>query len=188
MVGRVRAELGVGLALVLAIATAAALWGSPRGREPRAARGLDVSPSGGDRLAPDFELPDLRGRRLRLQDLRGHVVLLNFWATWCGPCQEEMPAMERLARDFADRGLLVVAVNHEEAQAVVADFVRDHGLTFPVLLDPDGGVAERYRVVGLPTSYVIDHKGVLVGSALGFRDWNSRAARGYVTDLLPPRS
>src|SRR5262249_21192180 len=108
-------------------------------------------------IAPDFAVPDLDGQAVRLSNYRGKVVLLNLWATWCPPCREEMPSMERLFRQLRDRGFVLLAVSQDEAgRAAVDPFVRDMGLTFPVLVDPQHQVGDRYQVWGYPESFIID--------------------------------
>jgi peroxiredoxin len=134
--------------------------------------------------APAVVLRDLTGRPVRLEDYRGRVVVLNVWATWCQPCREELPVMDALARELSARGLTILAVNHQETEARVAAFVDEYRLTLPVLLDPDGQVAARYRALGLPATYVIDRAGRLVGSVLGIRNWADAPARAYLDRLL----
>lgn len=138
-----------------------------------------------DIAAPAFVLPDLSGTPIRLSDHRGKVVLLNFWATWCPPCRAEMPSMEKLYQAYRDRGLTILAISNDvSGKSVVEPFVRDRGLTFPILLDPEGGVFLQYGVRGLPTSYVVDRKGRVVSGEIGARDWSSGTAREAVEHLL----
>jgi thiol-disulfide isomerase/thioredoxin len=175
-------EGGVFLVALLALLGAAALWGNARERpDPARTLAVVVPPAG---PASDFVLLDLAGRPVRLAELRGRVVLLNFWATWCAPCREEMPALEALARELGGQGLVVLTVNFEEAPETVRTFVREVGLTLPVLLDADGAVARRYRVTALPASFLVARDGALVGSVLGYRDWRGAAARAYLQGLL----
>jgi peroxiredoxin len=111
--------------------------------------------------APDFALPSLEGTSLSLADLQGKGIVLNFWATWCLPCRVEMPALEQTWLDWQDRDLVVVAVNLQENPGRVADYVRDLGLTFPVLLDGDGSVFQRYQVQLYPTTFFVGPDGVI---------------------------
>jgi len=134
--------------------------------------------------APDFSLPTLEGQTVTLSALRGQVVFLNFWATWCPPCREEMPSIERLHRAFKDQGLVVLAVDVDEGAGVVARFVKDFRLSFPVLLDTGSAVTPRYGVVGLPTTILVDRRGRIVGGAVGPRDWASPAGRALIRSLL----
>lgn len=115
---------------------------------------------GVDAPALDFELISLTGEQVQLQDLRGQVVLLNFWATWCGPCRLEMPAFQERSQTYAD-DLKVVAVNFDEPQADVQAFVDELGLTFEVLLDPGAEIQKLYQIRGYPTTYFIDAEGVV---------------------------
>jgi peroxiredoxin len=136
-------------------------------------------------VAPEFVLPDLGGTPIRLSDHRGNVVLLNFWATWCPPCRAEMPSMEKLYQVYRERGLIILAISNDvSGRSVVERFVRERGLTFPVLLNPEGDVFAQYGVRGLPTSYVLDRKGRVVSGEIGARDWSSGAAREAVERLL----
>jgi peroxiredoxin len=136
--------------------------------------------------AKDFDVPGPAGGRLRLRDFRGTVVLLNFWATWCPPCKEEMPSMERLYRRYRTRGFAVLAVSIDaDGAQVVLPFVKQLGLTFPVGLDPKMALANEYRVRALPSTFLIDSAGQMVAIAIGPRDWDSRSARGVVESLLP---
>lgn len=125
-----------------------------------AAAGLEVGPRTG-MLAPDFVLPTLDGGELRLSDLRGKAVVVNFWATWCSPCRREMPLLVRAFRQFGGQGLVVVAVNVQEDEGSASRFAREFGLPFPVALDKTGAVANAYRLLGLPTTFFIDGEGVV---------------------------
>jgi len=111
--------------------------------------------------APEIALKDLRGQEVRLSDLHGKIVLLNFWATWCKPCKEEMPAMQASYDKLRDQGFVVLAVNELEDAARVAEHIRTHGHTFLVVMDHDNRVANRYGVVGLPASFLIDRQGIV---------------------------
>jgi peroxiredoxin len=111
--------------------------------------------------APEITLKDLQGQEVKLSDLRGKIVLLNFWATWCKPCKEEMPAMQASYDKLRDQGLVVLAVNELEDTEKVIEHVRKHGHTFPVVMDHDNVVANRYGVVGLPVSFLVDRQGIV---------------------------
>ena len=138
------------------------------------------------RRAKPFALPTLEGKTVRLADFRGKVVFLNFWATWCPACREEMPSMERLHREFKDRGLVVLAVDLEESGDAVAKFMKEFGLTFPALLDRDGRVRDSYAVRFIPTTYLVGKDGELLGRVIGPKDWASDPARRLVAWLLDP--
>ncbi|HEY8820303.1 MAG TPA: TlpA disulfide reductase family protein [Dehalococcoidia bacterium] len=118
-------------------------------------------------LAPDFTLPGLDGTPVRLSDLRGKTVLINFWATWCGPCRKEFPELVKLVQQQGDRGLVVLAVDVSESRDDVARFAQEFGATFPIVLDSDSSVVQSYRLIGLPTSLFVDRDGILRAQQLG---------------------
>ena len=111
--------------------------------------------------APEIALKDLQGQEVKLSDLHGKIVLLNFWATWCKPCKEEMPAMQASYDKLRDQGFVVLAVNELEDVEKVAEHIETHGHTFLVVMDHDNRVANRYGVVGLPASFLIDRQGIV---------------------------
>lgn len=120
--------------------------------------------------APDFELPDRNGNAVHLSALAGSVVVVNFWASWCQPCREEMPILQAISEKYADQGLVVLGVNttYTDSLDEALAFVDELKLTFPILFDETGEVGERkYRVYGLPTSYWIDREGVIRSVQLG---------------------
>lgn len=136
-------------------------------------------------FAPDFGLVDLQGKTVRLSDFRGEVIFLNVWTTWCEPCRVEMPSMEVLYRRLADDGLVMLAVSADvDGREAVEQFVRKLGLTFPVLLDPDGVVPGRYGTTGYPETFIVDRDGRVVAHEIGPRDWSDprfeRAIRGLM--------
>lgn len=135
--------------------------------------------------AAGFALYNLDGEEIRLEDFRGKVVFLNFWATWCGPCRMEMPAMERLYGEFRDQNfaMLAVSIDHEDAE-VVAEFANSFGLSFPILLDPGESVSSMYGVHSIPTTYLINSDGILIGIAHGARDWDNKTARNLIRALI----
>ena len=143
-------------------------------------------------LPPHFGGSTLDGQALSLTDLRGKVLILNFWATWCLECRPEMPVLERLHRESAARGLTVVGINAREDRAAVGHYAKDLGLTFPLVLDPNGQINTHYGVIGLPTTFVVGRDGRAVALAVGPRDWASPSARALIESLLaesiPPRS
>ena len=153
------------------------------------AEATDVQPAVGHR-APDFTLPDSHGKPVQLSRVLGErAVLLNFWATWCPPCREEMPTMERAYRDYKARGLEILAVSMDAgSEAAVAakvnEFMAELKLTFPAVLDPKGDVVRAYRLRGLPTTFLIDRKGVVRAAEIGFRDWASPESRQKLEEAL----
>ena len=135
--------------------------------------------------APDFQLIDLQGNRQALPDYHGKVVLLNFWATWCGPCRVEMPSMERVYQDLKDEGFAILAISSDPQGSIVTrPFVASQGLTFPILHDSDYRVSGSYGVRTLPMSFLIDRNGTLIQRVFGARDWNSPEARELIHGLL----
>ena len=131
----------------------------------------DTAPRVGQPLA-DFTLPDLRGRPVQLAALRGKVVFVNVWATWCPPCIEEMPTIQRLYERLHDRGLEVLAVSLDALGVqVVGPFVQNYRLTFPVLLDIKSLVQRLYHTTGVPESFIVDKRGILAEKVIGPRDW-----------------
>ena len=132
----------------------------------------------------DFELEDLNGAKSKLSDLKGRVVLLNFWATWCPPCREEMPSMQKLHEALSDDGLVVLAVNLREDKKTVQRFMKDNDLSFPVWLDATGYVGSVYGARSIPTTYIIDRKGFVLGGMIGGRDWSSPDVLALVGKIL----
>ncbi len=118
--------------------------------------------------APDFALRDLGGNVVKLSDLRGKVVWLNFWATWCAPCKKELPDIQKLYDEMREDGLVVLAINKEESAEDAGSFMRSRDLSLPVLLDSDGAVYGQYRLQGLPDSFFIDREGNIAAIYFGF--------------------
>ncbi|PYN35838.1 MAG: TlpA family protein disulfide reductase [Candidatus Rokuibacteriota bacterium] len=133
---------------------------------------------------PLFNGHTLEARRVSIADLRGKVLLVNFWASWCRECRPEMPALERLHRELAPRGLAVVGINAREDREAVRRYAKDLDLTFTLVLDPDGTINAAYGVVGLPTTFVIGRDGRAVALAVGPREWASVPARAIIEALL----
>lgn len=144
--------------------------------------------------APSFPATDLQGRPVRLEDLRGQVVLLNIWATWCGPCRDEMPSMERLHRELGPKGLKIVAVSVDAAPGAVApdgqaggdvaEFARQLGLTFTIWHDPAGEIQRVYRTTGVPESFIIDRNGVIQKKVIGATEWDTGSHPELIRRLL----
>jgi peroxiredoxin len=134
--------------------------------------------------APDFRLPDVAGKKLRLKDFRGSVVFLNFFATWCEPCRLEMPAMERLSQTYKDKGLVVLAVDLHESPKSVRAFMQELKLSFPAVVDADGSVGFKYGVRPIPATYLVARNGQILWRAFGARDWDTPEAHAYFAKLL----
>jgi thiol-disulfide isomerase/thioredoxin len=111
--------------------------------------------------APAFELPDSDGKTLGTAELRGRIVLLNFWASWCGPCRGEMPVLNQLAKQYAARGVTVLGVNVEPERKAALEFLKGTPVNFPVSLYYEAKVSSAYQVTGMPTTVIIDRKGVV---------------------------
>lgn len=123
----------------------------------------------------DFELKNLNGESEKLSDYRGKLVFLNFWATWCGPCESEMPAMEKVYRELKDEGFVILAVDLSEDRDTVKTFIEERNLSFPVLLDTDGQVGAKYDARSIPTTYMIDRDGNILGRTVGVRPWEEES-------------
>ena len=135
--------------------------------------------------APDFQLRDLEGSLVTLSDLRGKVVLLNFWATWCGPCRVEMPAMEQLYRRFPRKDFEILAVSTDaEGVTITRPFQQKNRLTFPILHDADYRVGLTYGARSLPMTFMVDRQGVVRHQIFGARDWGAPEAQQLVQMLM----
>jgi len=136
-------------------------------------------------LAPDFTLDLLDGGQVTLSDLRGQVVMVNLWASWCPPCRAEMPAIEKVYRSYKDLGLVVLGVNttFQDSESGASAFVNQYGLTFPIPLDRDGSVSSRYALRALPTTFFIDREGVIRSVVVG-GPMSEALIQSKVEDLL----
>ena len=136
--------------------------------------------------ARDFSLPIALplGRPQSLSSLKGKVVLLNFWATWCGPCRSEMPSMEALYARHREKGLEILAVNCQEQQPEVLSFMANNGLSFPAVLDKDGKVSSFYGIRAIPTSFLLDREGDIIMKLTGSIDWDTPEIHAAMEMLL----
>ena len=145
---------------------------------------LDLIKPARQKLADDFTVSTPRGESFRLGDQRGKVVMVNFWATWCPPCLEEMPAMERLYRRHKEAGFTLVAISVDADPKKIGPFVSEHKLTMPIGVDPKMELAQTYGVRALPSSFVVGRDGNLAALAIGPRHWDNDAAHSLVEGML----
>ncbi len=138
------------------------------------------------KVAPDFALSDLDDKPYRLSEFRGKVVFLNFWATWCKPCREEMPSMEVLYKNFEKDGLVILAVSIDRVTTKkdIPPFVKGLNLTFPVLVDSWGKTDKPYKRMGVPETFIIDQEGVIREIVIGPRDWTRLDSLPVLMQLL----
>lgn len=135
--------------------------------------------------APNFQLRDMNGRFVSLSDLRGKVVLLNFWATWCGPCRVEMPAMEQLYRTYDRKDFEILAVSTDaQGVTVTRPFQQENKLTFPILHDADFRVGLSYGARTLPMTFMVDRQGIVRHQIFGARDWEAPEAHQLIQMLM----
>lgn len=173
-------------ALMLTVFILGSLWTLVSRIPPAATTNGQPPPSPREGFsAPDFTLELLSGGEVTLSDLRGQAVMVNLWASWCPPCREEMPAIERVYQDLKDDGLIVLAVNttNQDTEAAAKAFVQEFGLSFPVPLDRTGAVSNRYQLRGLPSTYFIDWQGVIRSVVVG-GPMSESLIRLKVQDLL----
>lgn len=147
----------------------------------------EIPPSAGVKvgaLAPDIQLVDLNGKTVTLEQFRGKVVMLNFWATWCPPCRTEMPAMQRLNEKMAELDFVMLALNVEpEGDRTVPAFLKGKPYTFPILLDLGAKAQNRYGVFRFPETFIIGKDGVILNHILGAREWDDSSTIDYLTFL-----
>lgn len=146
------------------------------GKEP-------LHPVKGTPSAPEFNLMDVDGQRHTLAMYRGKIVIVNFWATWCPPCRFELPAMEKVWERLKNKGVVILGINVGEDADTIFTFTADYPVTFPLLLDSDSSIIQKYPVIGLPTTFVINPQGRLVYKAIGTRDWNEDALVRQILEL-----
>ena len=133
---------------------------------------------------PQFSGSALDARQLSMTEHRGMVIVLNFWASWCLECRSEMLALEQVHREFSSRGLAIIGVNARENKDVVGRYAKELGMTFPLVLDPNGKINALYGVIGLPTTFVVGRDGRAIAFAIGPRQWESAPARALIEALL----
>jgi peroxiredoxin len=122
----------------------------------------------------DIGLQDVNGMTVKLSDFKGKIMFLNFWATWCPPCRIEMPSMEKLHNKFKNEDFVMLAIDLQEPASVVKKFFKEYKLTFMALLDPDGEASGLFGVRSIPTTFILDKEGRIIGGAVGSREWDSK--------------
>jgi peroxiredoxin len=146
---------------------------------------LAYAPLADGRPAPNFTLPCLDGKMVSLADHKGHVVLVNIWATWCPPCVDEMPSMETLYKEFQGENFEILAVSIDALGAsAVGFFMKKYNLSFPALLDPEATIKILYQTTGVPESFIINKEGILVEKIIGPRNWAAPEVVHYFRDLI----
>jgi len=133
---------------------------------------------------PEIDLATPEGRKISLRDFRGKIVMLNFWATWCVPCREEMPAMEKLYQEFKDKNFVILAVAVKDRKQDAIDFVKELKITYPIALDPEAKVGQEYGAWGLPATYLIGPKGEGLARGWGPAEWHGTGARRLIKELV----
>jgi peroxiredoxin len=133
---------------------------------------------------PDFGGLTSDSRQILMTELKGKVVVVNFWASWCHECRPEMPALQQLHREFAPRGLVVIGINAREDAETIRRYARELGLTFPLILDQDGKINTLYGVVAVPATFVVGRDGRAVAFGIGSREWAGAPARVLIEALL----
>jgi len=172
------------LAFCLVVATVATAASADQPALASLLKTLDLRGYTSRTAPPQFSGSTLDARQLSMTEYRGTVIVLNFWATWCLECRSEMPLLERLQREFSSWGLAIIAVNARENKEAVRRYARELGLTFPLVLDPDGKINALYGVIGLPTTFVVGRDGRAIAFAIGPRQWDSAPGRALIEALL----
>lgn len=135
--------------------------------------------------APDFTLKDSTGKGITLSSYRGRVVMINFWATWCPPCRQEMPSMEILFQEYNKKGFEILAISSDsQGEKIVKPFMEFYELSFTALMDTDGKVHSVYAVTAIPTTYIVDKNGAIAQKIMGPKDWKDKDSKNMIEKLL----
>lgn len=148
--------------------------------------GKGLTPMSDLPVAPAFTLTDSEGKVHKLEDYRGKVIIVNFWATWCPPCRAEMPSMQRAWEQLREEDILMLAINVGQDEEAIFQFTADYPVDFPLLMDQDSAVTGKWPVRGLPSTYVVDTEGRLAYKAIGGREWDDPALLDQVRALKKP--
>jgi thiol-disulfide isomerase/thioredoxin len=170
--------------LTAATACAAPLWWCAVRHAQASTSTWNLRPWPKGRAAPRLELRNLDGQAFSLAALKGRVVLLNFWASWCEPCRAEIPSLESFAQRYGDEGLSVIAINYQEGEAGIRRFLQGTPFALPILLDADGAAARNWTPLVFPSTVVIGRDGRPAFTVVGEADWTSDQARRSITPLL----
>ncbi len=152
--------------------------------------GGGIAPIQAGSIAPPFHafttIAGVPAKQKTLADYKGQVVLLNLWATWCGPCRSEMPSLEKLSQDLGPKGLKIVAVSIDNPgmEKAIDDFRKEYGLTFEILYAPDGKIRDDYQATGFPETFIIGRDGVIRKRVIAASDWSAESQKGLFRELL----
>ena len=136
-------------------------------------------------VAPDFSVKDLEGKEVRLSSLKGKVVMVNFWATWCPPCKEEIPSMMKLNKSMEGKPFQMLAISIDEGGKTAVDkYFKSSGNLLPAYLDTDGAISQGYGITGVPETFILDRNGVIQKKVVGGMDWSSADVNSYLTGLM----
>ncbi len=166
------------LRLFFAMMFAVVLYSAPVIAAPQLLQEVSGRP-----MAPDFSLPDLDGKKTSLSDFKGKIVIVNFWATWCPPCREEIPSMQRAWNILKDKDVMMLAVHIGGNEDKIWTFLNDFNVDFPVLIDARSKVSRKWRTRGLPTTYIVDPQGRKTLRAIGGREWDDPALIRHILSL-----
>ena len=165
--------------IIILLALVVVMAGCSKSQEEKPSSVAEVG-----KLAPVFELQDTEGKIWKLSDLKGQVVFVNFWATWCPPCREEMPSMQELYESMPKDRFKMLSILSNDDPALATVFAAKGGFTFPILVDPGSEIGQAYGLTGVPETYIIDKQGILRQKYLGPRHWSAPAAQqmlmGYI--------
>lgn len=137
-----------------------------------------------EQAAPDFTVKTLDGKNLRLEEQKGNVVMVNFWASWCGPCRKEMPLIEKIQKKYSRLGFTVIGMNVDEDTAAAQRFLKDVETSFPIGLDPKGEVSKMYKVAAMPTTVMIDRNGKVRNIHKGYKAGDEKAYEKMIKKLI----
>jgi len=134
------------------------------------------APESSGNMAPDFELEALNGTKIKLSNLRGYVVILDFWATWCKPCRQEMPILGKIYDTYSSKGVVILSINIQESKGTVAAFAQAYKINWTILLDVNGNIASKYKIKYIPTLIIIDKNGCIKHKHIGVTQYNVLAS------------